>query len=155
MLMKMNVSKKTVISLFFIFLMVGSTVTYSLLQSIRQPENKEVKLPTTNVVDYELTEEQEKLLIEDGKVVLKFLYSKACEGCLQKKNVLDSVAADNAFSSQVMIEEILSSRPDLPMLTVVSYRGQKILTNYTNDDLLDALCELMVQPPVSCAVRKI
>jgi len=146
--------KKTVISLFFMFLMVGSTVTYALLQAVKQPE-QQVELPSSNVVDYELTEEQESLLMQNGKVILKYLYSQSCDGCLQKKNVLDSVAADETFSGQVVIEQVLSSKQGLPLLTIVSYKGQKVLTNYTNEDLLDALCELMVQPPVGCAVRKI
>ena len=150
----MKLDKKTVVSLFFIILMAGSTATYALLQAVRQPVT-EVNLPSSNVVNYELTEEQENLLMQNGKTILKYIYSQSCEGCLQKKNVLDSVAADKTFSDQVMVEQILSSKQGLPILTVVSYRGQKVLTNYTNDDLVDALCEMMVQPPVGCAVRKI
>lgn len=150
----MKLDKKTIISLFFIFLMAGSTVIVAFMQAGKQPVT-EVNLPNSNLVDYELTEEQEKALMQNGKVILKYLYSKACEGCLQKKNVLDSVAADKTFSGQVMIEQVLSNRQGLPLLTVVSYKGQKVLTNYTNDDLIDALCEMMVQPPVGCAVRKI
>jgi len=150
----MKVSKKVIISLFIAFIMLGSTVAYTFMQGFRQEENN-TKLPDTNIVGYELAEEQENLLMQNGKTILKFLYNLACDGCIERKNVLESAVNDKTFSDQLVLEEILTNKTGLPMLTVLSYRGQRVLTNFTNEELIEALCDMMVQPPVGCAVRKV
>jgi hypothetical protein len=152
--MKMNLSKKTIISLFIGFIMLGSTAAYAFMQGFRW-ENNNVEVPNTNIINHELTQEQENALAQNGKTILKFYYSMTCDGCLQKKNVLENSVNDDTFSKQLVLEEITSSKPSLPMLVVLSYKGQKVLGNYTNEELIDSLCDLMVQPPVGCAVRKV
>ena len=151
----MKSSKKVIVSLFFAFLMLGSTIAYTFLQGNLKTGTTETTPPSTNVVGYELTADQETVLMQNGKTILKFLYNLACDGCIQRKNVLEGAVNDNTFSGQLVLEEILTNKTGLPMLTVLSYQGQRVLTNFTNEELVEALCDMMVQPPVGCAVRKV
>jgi hypothetical protein len=133
--------------------MLGSTIAYSILSAIRTPQTNETKLPETNIIDYELTPQQEELLLQNGKVVAKFIYSLTCLECLQQKSYLESFAKQ--YSNQIFLQEITNATAQNSILTVNSLRGYEALTNVTQENILDVFCELMLQPPVECALRKV
>ncbi|MDI6798863.1 MAG: hypothetical protein QMD12_02610 [Candidatus Aenigmarchaeota archaeon] len=153
--MEVKISK-TVIALVFIFLMVGSTIAYSILKSLglTGQTGYAVKLPEKNIIDYELDIETEKFLLDRGVTIVKLYYVQACPECLRQKSFLESFA--NQYSNQIILEEILSNKTtSIPNLIISSYRGQRILENATDEEMIDAFCDLMLKPPVGCAVRKI
>jgi thiol-disulfide isomerase/thioredoxin len=114
-----------------------------------------MKLPEDYIVDYELTSGQERILVENGKTLVKFYYNTTCPICLEQKTFLENTAEQ--FKDQIVLEEILVNRTDkiLPYLIVISLYQERMLKNATNDEIIDLLCDSMVQPPVICAVRKV
>lgn len=149
----MNFTQRTasIIALFLIFIMVGSSVAFSILQSVRTPK-AELELPNTNIINYELKPEVENYLIQNGRTIIRLDYALACVECLNRKAFLESAA--NQFSDQIMLVEIVTTE-SIPSLTATSIYGQRSLSNVTEEEIVDVLCELMVKPPVFCAVRKV
>ena len=148
----MKLTKSKIIGIFFIILML--IPAYSFISGIRtsQPPT-ESTLPGTNIIDYELTAQQEELLLQNGKVVAKFVYSVNCLECLQQKSYLESFAKQ--YSNQIFLVEISNATSQKSTLIVNSLRGSDTLTNVTQENILNAFCELMLQPPIDCALRKI
>jgi len=152
--MGVKISKTAVIALIFIFLMLGSTVAYNILQSFRQT-GYAIKLPEKNIIDYELGIDTENYLLERGMTIVKFYYIQACLECSSQKYSLESFA--DQYSNQIILEEILSNKTSgtFPSLIISSYRGQKVLENATDVEIMDAFCDLMFQRPLDCVIKKI
>ena len=146
--MKLKISKTTILAMFFIFLMVGSTLAYSILQ-VFSPSEPGIELPEGNIIDYELTSEQEIRLLTNGKTILRFEYYLTCVECLDQKTLLEGLT--NQFSNQILLQEILTD--DSTSLTITSRYGQEDLKNITQDTVIDSLCSLMADPPVGCIRR--
>lgn len=155
--MKLRIKKSAWIGVFLIIIMLGSTFAYSIIQGLGfyQPTaNTEIELPESNIIDYELTKEQESYAIRLGKTILKFEYETTCVECLDQKTFIESLANDRTFSNQVILEEVAKD-VDNSVLTITSFYGRRILTNVTNDEIVDGVCELLTEPPVFCTVRNV
>jgi len=152
--MKIKIKKSAYLGIFLMFLMVGSTVAYAVLQAFNQPQQtaEEPKLPKENIIDYELDRSQELYAIRYGKTILKYEYATACVECANEKALLESLARQ--FSDQLILEE-LSGADEASKLTITSYYGRRLLRNITEDTLVDTLCDLMSNPPVFCATKNI
>lgn len=129
--------------------MVFSTFAFSLLQSF-SPVEKPITLPEENIINYELTPEQESILLQNGKTIAKFYYYSGCVECTTQLSFLESIA--NQFSNQIILQETLSNRTSL---TIIGYYGQENLINATQEEIFDTFCELMINPPVACITRKV
>lgn len=156
--MKLRFDKKKYASLILMLLMLGSTLAYTALQAFRnwQQPNEAVsapELPSTNVVDYEITPEQRNYMLRLGRTILEYRYQLSCTGCAAQRAYIETAAGE--FSNQIFVEEIVDATVAEPILSMTSYYGDKLLTNPSNEDVFDALCELMVEPPVRCATRNI
>ena len=150
--MKIRLSKNTIAALVFILLMGGSSVAYAFLR-VFSPTGYAIKLPKTNVIDYELGSREEEYLITRGVTIVKFYYSQGCFECISQKNFLESFATRN--SPQVLLEELKGNATSFPRVIITSYRGRRTFTNATNDEVLDGLCDLMLRPPIDCVMRKV
>ena len=140
-------------ALFFIFLMLFSIVSSSFLQSSKTNGESETKLPESNIVEYELTAEQENYALEQGKTILKFYYTQNCIDCLNQKTFLESLTSQ--FSDQMILEEVIKQGEKVPTLLVFSYYKQKNLFNATRDEIIDSVCDVLLKPPPGCVVRKV
>ncbi len=141
--MKLKINKTTIAALFFIFLMAGSTAVYSLLQAIKPQNGSSIELPTSNIIDYDLTVEQKSYLLRNGKTVIEARYYTGCTEC--QLSYLESLA--NQYSDQVILEELLTNKYEI---TIISYFGQEDLANATQNQIFNSLCKLMVSPPPIC-----
>jgi hypothetical protein len=153
--MKLKGKKISVIAfaLFFIFLMLFSIVASSFLQSSRTNKETTVTLPSNNIVENELTTEQENYALQQGKTILKFYYTQTCIECLSQKPFLESIA--NQFSDQIILEEVIKQNEKVPTLLVFSYYKQNNLFNATRDEIIDSVCDVLIKPPTGCVVRKV
>ncbi len=147
--MKLKFNKTLVLALIVMFLMVGSSVIYGFLQVITPAsQESQVELPSTNIVDYELTPDQVALLLRKGKTVMRYEYSLNCMECLSQKTLLEQLT--NQFPDQIYLQEIVTNSVSLKMN---SYYGEKTIKNITQDTVVDGICQLMTSPPVGCVRR--
>jgi len=159
---------KSILLLFVLFMLVGgfSIVPYILQAAFyTPPQTGNIQVPTTDIVDYELTSEQENAILRQGKAVIRFEYSLNCEKCLETQSILEEIVNLKQFKDQIVLEEIKSSATDLPRVNIIGFAvegnqinvGQKILqsTNVTEGEIINSLCGLMLQPPVECALRNV
>lgn len=135
-------------------IMLMSTFASTFIQgfSMQQSAGGSISLPESNIIDYELTKEQEVYAARIGKTVIKFEYSTACVVCLSQKTFVESIA--NQFKDQVILEEIAKD-VSVPALTATSYYGRKVLANATNDEIVDAVCVVLTSPPIFCTTKNI
>ena len=138
--------KNMLISLFFIFLLGGSIVTYALMSSLRSQQSvKPIEIPQTNVINFELTTEQEMYLIQRGITIIKLYSKKDCVECIEWRKESENLA--DMISNQIMLEEIDS---DENRIVIYSIRGSKDLLSPKEKDITRAVCELLWDPPGWC-----
>ena len=153
----MKIKKSAWTGIMLIILMLGSTFAYAIIQGLgfyRPSSPSEVELPTANIIDYELTTEQESYAMRIGKTILKFEYATVCTECLNQKALVESIANEKDFSGQIILEEIIKN-VDKSVLTITSSYGRNILTNVTADEVINSVCSLLTEPPIYCTVRNI
>jgi hypothetical protein len=155
--MKIKVVKPAIIGLFLIFIMFGSTIAYSILQSVRFGETTEAELPKENIINYKLIPELKNLLLRQGRTVITYEYNLMCDNCLEQKNFLEQMVSSDQFKRQLFLEEVLSNSTEktMPNIIIFSAYNQRILSNATQDEIIDALCEVVISPPVGCTLRKV
>ena len=156
--MKIRFNKKKYASLILIFLMVGTIIPIGILQAfggLNQPDGvaQVPELPETNVVNYEITAEQRSYMLQLGKTILEYRYALACKHCADQRAYIEAAAQE--FPNQIFVQEIVDNTATNPTLSITSYYGHELLTNPSNERVFDALCELMLQPPIRCATRNL
>ena len=146
--------KSALISIFFIVLMLGSTLAYSILSAVNNPQQKQTTttLPPTNIIDYELSSDMEDYLLQNGMAIAKFTYITSCLECQSQKSYLESFARQ--YPTQIFLEELKGTSQG-SSLVVNSYKATRTLTNVTNEKIFDAFCDAMLQPPVDCALNEV
>lgn len=150
--------KLKIVAIVFIIIFVGSTIAGALLSSFFYgTEKKETELPKTSIIDYELTQEQENLLKQNGKTIIKFRYSLACTECLKQKQFFESLVNVKEFAGQITLEEIKDNAiTDFSKVTVASYLGEQDLSmNFTQDEVVDTICDYIFQKPTFCLVKDV
>ena len=149
--------KSAIAGIVIIALMLGSTLAYSVLQSVKSGATitGEVTLPTTNIVDHEMTTEQETKLLGMGFTLLKLQYNLVCENCLSQLHYLESLTSSQNYKSQIILEEISTKDVTSPKLEIISMYGQNSLNNATQDKIIESVCNLMIQPPLDCTLREV
>lgn len=143
--MKVKIPKSAIISGFLIFLMLGSTLTYFFMNLLNL--RGRITLPEKNIIDYELSFEQENLAIREGKTLVKFFYSNECEECFEKKNYLENLASE--YKDQIILQEILLNVSSYE-IRLSSFYGQRVLRNSTKEEIFKTLCDIMFSPPAEC-----
>lgn len=158
--MKVKISKRTWViagTIFVIAFFLFETVAIGFLQFGGRLSNPKQELPESNIIDHELSVEEENTLIGNGITLVKFYFSNNCLECMNQRTYLEFLA--NNYKDQIFLEELISSRTDqvLPTVLISSIRDTQTFSNITNDELTNKLCDLMVQPPIEfrCAIRGI
>jgi hypothetical protein len=113
-----------------------------------------VEIPTKNILEEELKPEQKNYLLEKGYTLIEIRYSLNCENCLSQKNLLEQIANSQGFKEQIFLQNI-ADNTNVPKIKIESIYGTKILENESQEKIIDALCELLVNPPLACALRKV
>jgi len=113
-----------------------------------------VEIPNKNILEEELKPEQKNYLLEKGYTLIEIRYSLNCENCLSQKNLLEQIANSQGFKEQIFLQNI-ADNTNVPKIKIESIYGTKILENESQEKIIDALCELLVNPPLACALRKV
>lgn len=150
--------KPAVIALIMLGVYLVSTIAYVGLQSNRS----NTQLPTDNILDYKLDFQLRNAFIYYGSTIVTFEYSSNCENCFEQKGFLENMATqfkqvvasdskNQVFS--IYLEELLNETIEPSKLTIESKLGNNTLTNPTQNETFDAICDLMFSPPIICVAR--
>jgi hypothetical protein len=162
--MKMKV-KPAYLGLLILAIMFGSSIAYPLLQGLFYG-GEQAQLPNTNIIDYELTLQQKYLALSRGMVILNYRFNSNCNNCLEQRDYLEQLVSSQKFKEQTFLEEIVvNGTGELPILNMTGFKieGNQIVLDYrtlqaenvTQNTTFDAVCELMIQPPIDCALKKV
>lgn len=121
-----------------------------------------IQLPTNNILDYKLDSQLRNVVIYYNSTILTFEYSSNCDNCFEQKGFLENMA--NQFKKvvasdsknqvfSIYLEELVNETIEPSKLTIESKLGNTTLVNATQNETLDAICNLMLFPPVICAAR--
>lgn len=141
-------SKTTWVGLFLIGVMVLSTFAYAVIQAVNPGQN--VKLPESNIIDYQLDPRLRDALVQNGATLMTFDYNLGCRNCVAQKATLEFFA--NEYKNQIFLEELSNESLDVSQIYVISLYGEEKLTDANETQIFSALCKLMVAPPPTCAL---
>jgi hypothetical protein len=159
------ITKKIVGLIMVVFLVFGFSIAGVVLQALNFGSRQ--KLPEGDIVDYELTTQQANLILSQGKMILRYEYSPTCENCSEYKSYLEQLTYLTGFKGQMFLQEIISNETfaDLPILDVLGFTiSENRYTlfkdtlqgnNVTEGNILNSVCELILRPPVDCALQNV
>jgi outer membrane lipoprotein-sorting protein len=146
--------KSAVIGLILIGIMFLSTFAFAAIQStiFGTQSSQQVQLPQSHILTSELTSQQASYLLQQGYTIVVFKYNITCLDCQNVKSFLEQATQSSDFKQQIYLEELAGFPLSVQMS---SARGSQTLTNVTQSAIVDAFCNILIQPPVSCALRKV
>jgi len=133
------------VALAFILLMFGSSVG-AFITSVLKPST-EVQVPKERILDYELSESQKRYLLARGYTILKFSYPHDCFECETQKRRLEEFTQNS--EGQIFLQE-LTGNTNATVITITSFKGQKILNNPSDEEMRSSICEMMLRRPLWC-----
>ncbi len=144
-------NSKKFVALFFIFLMVASTIAFAFISSRRTPEQEHVEIPTQRIIDYKLSDSQRQILLSNGYTLIEYEFPTACLDCGPIKSRLENIAQTS--NNQIFLQEFIGSAQQ--KVTMTSLNGQKILEDEFTEDDINIVCEILVQEPLWCISSKL
>jgi len=145
-----------VIAILIGILMLGSTATYALIQAFNYfgtNKQQNTNLPSSYIVQEQLTDTQEQTIISQYKTVVQFYYSPDCLDCIRQRNILENFVNQN--KGQIYLEEIQIKNQTLQNIIMKSYKDTIKLSNANQNDIENAFCDVLLQPPALCALRSL
>jgi lipopolysaccharide export LptBFGC system permease protein LptF len=142
--------KPTYLGIFLIILFLVSSFAFTSFQTF----HPSVQIPNQNILEQELKPEQKSYLLENGYTLIEIKYNINCENCLNQKNFLEQIASSQGFKEQIYLQAIQTDTK-IPKIKIESIYGTKILENETQEKIIDAICELLVNKPLTCTLRSI
>jgi len=140
-----KLSRKT-ISLFFIFIMFGSTLL-SLFNTFVPKE--ELKKPQERILNYELNAAQRSFLLRRGFTLIEYYYPPNCLNCTQIRDRLEEITRT---SNKIFLQEL---NGESHKVVITSFKGQKTLYDPDVETLETTVCDLLVETPIWCVTSKI
>lgn len=142
--------KSSWIGLFLIAIMLFSTFAYAVIQSFYPRQN--TQLPESNIVNYQLDASLKDALIQYGRTIITFEYNLGCNNCVNQKSTLEFFA--NEYKEQIWLEEVSDESLDVSKITISSIYGEEKLVDANETGIASSMCNLMVSPPVACALQR-
>ena len=144
---KKSASREAMIALFLIFLMGGSTIAYSFISSLRQPQKK-ILLPKSLILERDLTQDEESAILRTYRTIIKFHYRKDCTACLNLRNVLERVVENSG--GQVYLVEIEGELNRIDIYNALYSTTLENLDSLDEKTLKKSICNILVDPPNWC-----
>lgn len=150
--MKLKLSSQKLMALLFIFLMFVSTLAFAIMSAFQTPEET-VTIPNQKIINYELSEEQRKYLLQRGYTLMEYRYFNGCLDCINVRSELQDLTQNS--EDQIFLQEIITTENTTSSLTITSLRGQKILNNPLTGQTQDTICNMLISQPIWCITSKI
>jgi hypothetical protein len=143
--------KSSYLGILLIILFLFSSLAFTGFQSFHHPS---IEIPNQNILEQELKAEQKSYLLEKGYTLIEIKYNINCENCLSQRNLLEQIASSPGFKEQIYLQTIQADTK-IPKIKIESIYGTRILENETQEKIINAICELLVNPPLACTLRNI
>ena len=144
--MKIKLESGKLIALIIIVLMIGSSIGLQIYYSLKPQEN-ENQIPIEKILDYQLTDAQQKFLLSNGFTLIEFYSSPDCVDCEKTKSKIEDLTRDS--DNQIYFQKLFEDRT-LPKFKITSLRGQEIFINATNEEIKNEICDLILRRPLWC-----
>jgi hypothetical protein len=146
----MVTKKVKMAALFFVLLMFGSTFAYAILNALTG-QGSRIQIPRERILNYELNEQQKRYLRSRGFTLIEHYSSPGCMECISVRNKLEYITQNS--EDQVYLQELTGEISNKVVIT--SLNGQKILNNPTNEEIENAVCDLLLRRPLWCVTSQI
>ncbi len=107
-----------------------------------------------NIVNRSLSEEERDYLLRKGTTIVRFEFDECEGGCRKIRSLLEDLASSE--KEQVFLEEIKVNGLGKSFWVRITnlYKGESNLYSPSENETLDAVCNLMAKPPLTlCALR--
>ena len=140
------------IGLVLIGIMFFSSIAFAIIQAAFVPQQpqapEQVQLPVDYVLDNKLTEEQYQEAIGRGLTVMTYRYEDGCAECGAERSLLEQIVLSQEFQGQIILEEVKESSET--KLEMVSFTGSKSFSSIDQNEITQALCGIVINPPLGC-----
>jgi hypothetical protein len=141
-----------------IAIMFLSTIAFAIIQALsfsgvpqaQEQQQQTNELPSEPIINYRLSGPQFNEAISRGLTVATYRYDPQCTECSEERAFLEQLVITGGFEGQVILEEIES--PGKSNLEIVSYLDRRNMDEISQEQVFRTFCDLVAQPPVSCAV---
>lgn len=154
--MGFKLDSKKIVALFFIIVMLVSTITFAVLSAFNPTQQTSAEeLLKKKVWNSRLAPEVHDYLLQSGYTILAYYYGKDCTECENIKNELESMT-ENA-NGQIYLQEIASEKSNENTLEVRNFftDTQESLENPTTDDINTIVCKALSDTPFWCISGKV
>jgi len=142
--------KNQAIAIFFVFLMLGSTVTYAVI-SIFKPAQTSF-IPPDRILNYKLTEEQINFLVQNYQTIIEYDYPANCIDCLEVKNILEELTQNS--ENQIFLQEIIVNESKAN-LYVVNILNETSIEEPTPSIAASTVCNALISAPTWCVLNQV
>lgn len=139
-------SMNKTVAIIFVLLMVGSTIG-AMVVSILGDEDDGLQLPTQRIMGKRLTDYQRTELLRRGYTLIEYEYPQNCFACETQKMTLESFVHQS--DNQIFLQEIQSSISETK-ISIVSVKGTENFVDPTDEEVKNALCEIILERPIWC-----
>jgi thioredoxin 1 len=148
-----RLTKQQIFALFVLFIFVGSSAAFALLNVIPITKPK-----PQLVFDRPLSNAEEAPFLQQNKVIMKFFYSPECPACATMEPVVDQLVAE--FAGSLIVEKInIEEWPDetaafeitaVPTFYLKGWTVDRVVGEANIDELFSRICELFFEPIDIC-----
>ncbi len=147
---KLKLDTKRIAAIVIGVIMLGSTFAFALLSVFNPTNQQQSEIPEERILNYKLTNEQARTILQNGLTLVEYSYSENCIECLEVKNVLED--ATNNAEKQIFLQEIISNNVSANSVTILNAYTQtaKILKDPKVDNVTLEVCQALTSPTVWC-----
>ena len=141
-------AKERIMAIFIGFVMVLSAAGFALNSAINQNGNENPGFSIPTIVTRQLTTEETIYVLQNGMVLIEFLYAENCTECPGKISILEGFA--QKMTEFVVLEEVPANVTSIQIIGT----GGKIedIGNLTlsEQNLMSTFCGIAIAQPPEC-----
>ena len=147
--MKKSAQQKIVV-LFIILIFGMSSIAY-VINSVQNTEQQSI--PSSLILDRELTPQEEAQFIQNGFTSFKFYYTNSTsQDLINYVNSLQETFKTDQGQVQVILQHISS---DKTQIYLVSNRDEETIDNLTQQNIFASLCKTVTIAPFECMLKNL
>ncbi|MCX6814206.1 MAG: hypothetical protein NTY20_00930 [Candidatus Aenigmarchaeota archaeon] len=141
-------AKERIMAIFIGLIMVLSAAGFALNSAMNQNPNTNPGFDIPSIVTRQLTTDETVYVLQNGRVLIEFLYAENCTECPQKITTLEGFA--QRMNEFVVLEEVKANETSIQIIGA----GGKIenIGNMTlsEQNLMSTFCGIAIAQPPEC-----